>query len=985
MLPVPRHQPDKKRRDDTKKVYDKLRRWYGIPHATKVKLLLTIASDFKISKNKIIIDPKFGADKQVTVVLEPLADHIRGEIGFEIDLFCPPPGRPAGHHAKKEYDQKRRDKLNTLFLEIKREIQQRMPRLKRSPSKWEALHYLINRFSGEKCEHCEAIQVQSTKEKDKIKDIEERTTNNCLWDRLERAILRKFEVPQEKRTHEKFLEVALTSLRLLQHPKREVQAISADEIEEVEAEIGRDDSEEEYEDFSHNHHQRAPRGIERLQDEPLVEVNYNNRHVMEDDMESIEEEYREPAFPRNDLVDNGYEMRIYAGDEMEVDHVEEIETAIERMEDEPLVDHKSNNIYAMKTDMGEPYSFEGACREPAFLRNGLFDNGYGMSIYQRDEMGVDHVEEIEATIVAKEVVKIPDVIDEDEIKKESEGIDEEIGENDQKRNIGSDEAEQNNLVEIKNEFMEEVEEIEMKVDEIEASEGPSHIDKMEEVEMEEEVKVGIEEKAIEDLGNEIEVVVQNFEEEEMEQVGEPDEDKEEHSGKALREELTIAVQAVIRDKEWNKTTINPFKKYLGTISNLGDKIEIFNATAKMLRTAEKTRNTREFALEVPFVEILQKRGLCCGNFVEKEELVKCDQCEHFYHETCREMGWAPMGACECRRPEFLRTKYTSSLLPTNRMSEELTKAIPEAYKNQVEVRVVANEVRNGTIGERLAAFCEKNNIAVPQHKYHYKMILVFLKPVEGQDEEKGEALIFAYTVHEFGAGEEAAQKSKWTVLGYLDSNRYITDGTKRHLIFQGIVLSYFKYAASAGYEFCHFWCAAPGNEYYLFNDPMMKEGLRLDQIRLLEWYKNILNHGKTSGIIEKWECKSEDSKGMSLQDLLGKFYLDGGYWPKRIEKFLEKEVKPEKLREQMVKEISNDSDAFFIDFCALKTAVIQDSTPIIPTMDMTRSKEDFLAVQIQNGLRYSTNRLLWYSTARTIQLLMKGFEHNGKQEALPSS
>ncbi|PIC33088.1 hypothetical protein B9Z55_013194 [Caenorhabditis nigoni] len=75
--------------------------------------------------------------------------------------------------------------------------------------------------------------------------------------------------------------------------------------------------------------------------------------------------------------------------------------------------------------------------------------------------------------------------------------------------------------------------------------------------------------------------------------------------------------------------------------------------------------------------------------------------------------------------------------------------------------------RNGTIGERLTDFWKENGIAVPEYKFPYKMILVFLKPneEEGQDEAKDEALIFAYTVHEFGAGEETTPKSKWTVLG----------------------------------------------------------------------------------------------------------------------------------------------------------------------------------------------------------------------------
>ncbi|CAP34132.1 Protein CBG16323 [Caenorhabditis briggsae] len=563
---------------------------------------------------------------------------------------------------------------------------------------------------------------------------------------------------------------------------------------------------------------------------------------------------------------------------------------------------------------------------------------------------------------------IPVIIDEDEINKDGEVIDEENQENDQTRNIGLDDTKQNNLAEINGEFIEAVEEIDLKFDEMEASEGHYHIDKeMEEVEMEKEAKRGTEEEAIEELRDEREKVVSHVETEEIERVGELVKDKEDHTGSTLKEELTVAVNTVMGAKEWKVATKAHFKKYLETISKPIDTMQIFNATGQMLRKAENNKNMREFRSEVRFVEIFQKRNLCCGHFVEKEELVKCDQCEHFYHETCREMGWGPTGECKCRRPEFLGTKYTSSLLPTNRMSEKLTNAMPEAYKNQVEIRVVANEMRNGTIGERLTDFCKKYNIAVPQHKFRYKMILVFLKPDEAeedQDKTNDEALIFIYTVHEFVAGEETTPKSKWTVLGYLDSNRYITDGIKRQLIFQGIVLSYFLYAASAGYEMCHFRCAAPGNDNYLFNDPMLNKKLRPDQIRLLKWYSNILNSGKTRGIIKKWERKSVDSKGMSLQDLLEKFYLDGGYWPKRIEKILEKEMKPEKLREELVKEISNDSDAFFVDLS--KQDLIKDSTPVIPTMDMTRSKEDFLAVQVQSGLRYSTNRLLWYSTARTI-------------------
>ncbi|PIC33087.1 hypothetical protein B9Z55_013193 [Caenorhabditis nigoni] len=106
-----------------------------------------------------------------------------------------------------------------------------------------------------------------------------------------------------------------------------------------------------------------------MEDELLVEQNYNNRYVMETDMdkpESFGGACREPAFLRNGLFDNGYGEKIYPGDEMEVDHVEEIETDIEKMEDEPLVDKNYYNRYAMEEDMDEPDSFEDA-HEPSFF------------------------------------------------------------------------------------------------------------------------------------------------------------------------------------------------------------------------------------------------------------------------------------------------------------------------------------------------------------------------------------------------------------------------------------------------------------------------------------------------------------------------------------------------------------------------------------------------------------------------------------------
>ncbi|PIC43884.1 hypothetical protein B9Z55_004449 [Caenorhabditis nigoni] len=49
----------------------------------RIRLLETIARRWEIIDP---IDPTFGADKQVTVALEPLAEHIRRQVAYEFDL-----------------------------------------------------------------------------------------------------------------------------------------------------------------------------------------------------------------------------------------------------------------------------------------------------------------------------------------------------------------------------------------------------------------------------------------------------------------------------------------------------------------------------------------------------------------------------------------------------------------------------------------------------------------------------------------------------------------------------------------------------------------------------------------------------------------------------------------------------------------------------------------------------------------------------------
>ncbi|CAO4364123.1 unnamed protein product [Caenorhabditis nigoni] len=52
---------------------------------TRIRLLETIARRWEII-DPITIDSTFGADRQITVALEPLADHIRRQVAYEFDL-----------------------------------------------------------------------------------------------------------------------------------------------------------------------------------------------------------------------------------------------------------------------------------------------------------------------------------------------------------------------------------------------------------------------------------------------------------------------------------------------------------------------------------------------------------------------------------------------------------------------------------------------------------------------------------------------------------------------------------------------------------------------------------------------------------------------------------------------------------------------------------------------------------------------------------
>ncbi|CAO4383039.1 unnamed protein product [Caenorhabditis nigoni] len=84
--PEQRLQQDKKNKDYTKVIFDKLRKLIIIPRATEIRLLEAIARRWEII-GPIEIDSNIGDETEITRALDLLTDHIRREIEYEFDLI----------------------------------------------------------------------------------------------------------------------------------------------------------------------------------------------------------------------------------------------------------------------------------------------------------------------------------------------------------------------------------------------------------------------------------------------------------------------------------------------------------------------------------------------------------------------------------------------------------------------------------------------------------------------------------------------------------------------------------------------------------------------------------------------------------------------------------------------------------------------------------------------------------------------------------
>ncbi|PIC15457.1 hypothetical protein B9Z55_022422 [Caenorhabditis nigoni] len=83
--PEQRLQQDKKNKDYTKVIFDKLRKLIIIPRATEIRLLEAIARRWEII-GPIEIDSNIGDETEITRALDLLTDHIRRQVEYEFDL-----------------------------------------------------------------------------------------------------------------------------------------------------------------------------------------------------------------------------------------------------------------------------------------------------------------------------------------------------------------------------------------------------------------------------------------------------------------------------------------------------------------------------------------------------------------------------------------------------------------------------------------------------------------------------------------------------------------------------------------------------------------------------------------------------------------------------------------------------------------------------------------------------------------------------------
>jgi len=111
-------------------------------------------------------------------------------------------------------------------------------------------------------------------------------------------------------------------------------------------------------------------------------------------------------------------------------------------------------------------------------------------------------------------------------------------------------------------------------------------------------------------------------------------------------------------------------------------------------------------------------------------------------------------------------------------------------------------------------------------------------------------------VQEYGS-ECPPPNTRRVYISYLDSVHYFQPKQYRTAVYHEILLAYLEHTKSLGFTTFHIWACPPneGNDYIFYAHPPEQKVPKA--VRLLDWYKRMLEKGLVEGIVIEYKVCSK--------------------------------------------------------------------------------------------------------------------------------
>lgn len=223
-----------------------------------------------------------------------------------------------------------------------------------------------------------------------------------------------------------------------------------------------------------------------------------------------------------------------------------------------------------------------------------------------------------------------------------------------------------------------------------------------------------------------------------------------------------------------------------------------------------------------------------------------------------------------------RTKVDSHI--ETRLNSFLYKS--QVNASQVHIRMLLNSDEMTTVKPGMRNLFVESGEMNAVFPYRSKTLFAF------QEQDGVDVCFFGLYVQEYGS-ECANPNSRRVYFTYLDSVHFFEPRQYRTAVYHEILLGYMDYVKQLGYATVHLWaCPPPSGETYIFYCHPIEQKIP-NTIILQRWYKNLLEKGKSEGIIEDYKNILQQANADKLTSAAELPYFDEDFWPY----FLEENIK----------------------------------------------------------------------------------------------